>query len=59
MTPEQFCFWLSGRIEATQSAVPSDADWALIQEKLNAALERASLRQGMPVPMPMSMRPGL
>lgn len=59
MTPEQFIFWLSGRVEATSNAIPSDADWALIREKLAAAVERASQSRGMPIPPPMPMRPGL
>lgn len=60
MTPEQFCFWLQGRIDAVGPAAPTEAEWNLIREKLAASLERTAMRpQNMVFPSSMPPRPGI
>lgn len=34
MTPEQFCYWLRGRVELLPEQVPSAEEWAVIREHL-------------------------
>lgn len=40
MTPEQFCYWLQGRVELLPEQVPSAEEWAVIRGQLTKVYKK-------------------
>lgn len=65
MTPEQFCYWLQGRVELLPEQAPSAEEWAAIRNHLattfkkeTSPLDQYRERFGqMPQPIPAYKEP--
>jgi len=46
VTPEQFCYWLQGRVELLPDQMPSDAEWVSIREHLALTFKKVTPQLG-------------
>ena len=46
MTPEQFCYWLQGRVELLPDQMPSEAEWVAIREHLALTFKKVTPQIG-------------
>ena len=42
MTPENFCYWLQGRIELLPGTLPTKEEWAMIAEHLQTVFVKTT-----------------
>lgn len=40
MTPEQFCYWLQGRVETRPNTPPTKAEWRIIKDHLKLVFDK-------------------
>lgn len=48
MTPEQFCYWLQGRVELLPDQPPSQEEWKMISDHLNLVFDKKTTNIGYP-----------
>lgn len=42
MSPENFCYWLQGRVELLPDQLPTKEEWEMIKEHLNLVFDKVT-----------------